>query len=1072
MKKRQIFIFLILFVLVFSITFASAGLFDNFWNKITGKATFVGPYKVYEGRNKDVKIGSNIYNVEVKSVISSTTAVLNIAGKNYDVVEGKTSVMGNLQIKVIEISNKRGIFNNAYVKFSVAESEGGSSSSEMDRAPEKPAAETASTPVPEKTIKISTFVGPYKVYEGKTKTVKIFENKYNVEVVSISAHGATFKVGSDAKEIFEGQTEQIGNLQIKVISASSGNWLNGANIKFSVAEVQSDDIKIIETSSCTQAGYICGNESNNPLLSCTSKEMDWVGNSTLDFSCEDGDDRYDEFGCCKEKTITSNIINGTCGSAVSNLTLNSKPIINLCFNGISTEVIGTGTTADPWTWICLGINSGTNATCNAYNEIEIAITKIQCEQEGYICGNIDGSGPIVSCKKRGMDYVGDANLDLSCDISGMAGCCKEKNIEIVKDNWCNQLSIEIKNKTLSLQEYLINHKWESGYISYKEGEKTFKNNYLLLPTFGGGVLLRVSTLTNSITGYSSDAVKFLDVFSGDTYSTVITEDGIGTLTVGGRIYNVIYGGTSAVADTSRWVELTWGNGSSFGDVGDEETIFDCEGFVDLIPPRIIKTDLFDIQQTTAKVKIEISRPSICRYSSTNTDYDFMSKFTETSEMQNIQIFTLENLDPLLKHDFYIKCKSEFGIVNNQEYSKVTIYPSGSECADSFNKFYRERDGSKGELIYCENGCKDGECFEESICKELINGYNNIEENRINIIFTGFNFNNIDEVKKIANTYKDQLTSYEPFKSNQDKFNYWYINKLPIINNPSVGFSYFGNEMNSEQFSSYCLVQNKQRIAIGNWKFRSNADFFGNGMRISTIDLRLEFVFPHEFGHSFGGLDDEYSRDDLFLTIRSPKDSANCDDYDSDTGIACPKWCSGVAKSVEEFEKFDCSSASDRNSCDSLGRNCRWIYNCPDDKQCDSWFADTLEQKGCVNQIMLCKEIINKDSCNIANDGYWNGALCEWDDLPNTWWGGLKCIPSDRLNSINIGVDCIEDTGCYNVCGYPNWYKPYYYGSIMSGYGYWEFPPEFKYLHRKQICNRFKKLTGSAGGICTSEFGII
>jgi len=86
-----------------------------------------------------------------------------------------------------------------------------------------------------------TFVGPYKVYGEKTKTIKVPSgDKYDVEVVSISSDAALFVVdNSEAIAISEGQTKQVGNLQIKVFSASLGNWLSGANVKFSVAEAES-----------------------------------------------------------------------------------------------------------------------------------------------------------------------------------------------------------------------------------------------------------------------------------------------------------------------------------------------------------------------------------------------------------------------------------------------------------------------------------------------------------------------------------------------------------------------------------------------------------------------------------------------------------------------------------------------------------------------------------------------------------------------------------------------------------------------------------------------------------------
>ncbi|MDO8517573.1 MAG: DUF4215 domain-containing protein [Nanoarchaeota archaeon] len=60
-----------------------------------------------------------------------------------------------------------------------------------------------------------------------------------------------------------------------------------------------------------------------------------------------------------------------------------------------------------------------------------AVSSNECTIKGYICGNIDGSGPIVSCSKKSLDYVRDISLDKTCDSSGMAGCCKEKVVPLI-----------------------------------------------------------------------------------------------------------------------------------------------------------------------------------------------------------------------------------------------------------------------------------------------------------------------------------------------------------------------------------------------------------------------------------------------------------------------------------------------------------------------------------------------------------------------------------------------------------------------------------------------------------------
>ena len=69
-----------------------------------------------------------------------------------------------------------------------------------------------------------------------------------------------------------------------------------------------------------------------------------------------------------------------------------------------------------------------------------------------------------------------------------------------------------------------------------------------------GHLVQVITITNSSSSYSNDVVKFQDVLSDDVYSTVITQEGQGTLTVDGKAYTVTYGYGSG---EDGWVQIKY-----------------------------------------------------------------------------------------------------------------------------------------------------------------------------------------------------------------------------------------------------------------------------------------------------------------------------------------------------------------------------------------------------------------------------------------------------------------------------------------------------------------------------------
>jgi len=82
-----------------------------------------------------------------------------------------------------------------------------------------------------------------------------------------------------------------------------------------------------------------------------------------------------------------------------------------------------------------------------------------------------------------------------------------------------------------------------------------------------------------------------------------------------------------------------------------------------------------------------------------------------------------------------------------------------------------------------------------ICLEAIKDYNNLYENRINIVFAGYNYNDFEEYKFIVETAIDVdsnnygILSVEPFKSHKNKFNFWYVDniqKMEPLNRALIG----------------------------------------------------------------------------------------------------------------------------------------------------------------------------------------------------------------------------------------------------------------------------------------------
>ncbi|MEK6906359.1 MAG: hypothetical protein AABW81_01920 [Nanoarchaeota archaeon] len=92
-----------------------------------------------------------------------------------------------------------------------------------------------------------------------------------------------------------------------------------------------------------------------------------------------------------------------------------------------------------------------------------------------------------------------------------------------------------------------------------------KSDYIVVGNEDEGRLLKVTTITNQTTGYSSDKVTFTDVFSGESTDATLTADGTGTVTLGGKSYSVGYFGDTSISDDAKTVRLNYPD-SSTGDM--------------------------------------------------------------------------------------------------------------------------------------------------------------------------------------------------------------------------------------------------------------------------------------------------------------------------------------------------------------------------------------------------------------------------------------------------------------------------------------------------------------------------
>ncbi|OGZ34056.1 MAG: hypothetical protein A2174_02980 [Candidatus Portnoybacteria bacterium RBG_13_41_18] len=194
-----------------------------------------------------------------------------------------------------------------------------------------------------------------------------------------------------------------------------------------------------------------------------------------------------------------------------------------------------------------------------------------------------------------------------------------------------------------------------------------------------------------------------------------------------------------------------------------------------------------------------------------------------------------------------------------------------------------KDTAGAVISYSNNITLSFKNVDSSACKEIIPGHNNIDSQRANIVFVGGGYNNLawatpeQALSFLANSFIDiegkhkGIFSIEPFKSNKDKFNFWYVNKFIPLSSCPVGS--FCNNDTIKPFFDLCPYPNKYVIQVINGP--QVVDLSGAGERLVQMNAILSpnlepgydqnvlwtadlvWVFLHEFAHTFGLLGDEY-----------------------------------------------------------------------------------------------------------------------------------------------------------------------------------------------------------------------
>ena len=344
------------------------------------------------------------------------------------------------------------------------------------------------------------------------------------------------------------------------------------------------------------------------------------------------------------------------------------------------------------------------------------------------------------------------------------------------------------------------------------------------------------------------------------------------------------------------------------------------------------------------------------------------------------------------------------------------------------------------------------------CKEIYPGWNGPINDRINLVFLSSKFSTEDQfltkAKSLLNVYGDSNSffSFEPAKSNKNKFNFWYVNRQFNTDYP-------------EMYQYDCDISTKVKVNVYLKK-----GFFGGlanyGAPTRSITISGEPVVDyielfHEFSHALANLSDEYEGQ---VGMWKNPSIPNCESATSES--ACQNWCKGPPVDLTVLKNENCSKLTTNQCYSSIdsGSPCRDLS--------DFTGADGVWGKGrsCVNTVALCTSLTDENTCNNVRNDPRDVSLCSWvtsiygvQDHP---YFKSKCIPAS--NNFNIGTQCIADTGCYNGCGFSRGIfrskKEGLMQSISPGVtlgGY----------NEKLMCDRIKSDTGSVGGKCDLLFSL-
>jgi hypothetical protein len=170
----------------------------------------------------------------------------------------------------------------------------------------------------------------------------------------------------------------------------------------------------------------------------------------------------------------------------------------------------------------------------------------------------------------------------------------------------------------------------------------------------------------------------------------------------------------------------------------------------------------------------------------------------------------------------------------------------------------------GANVECENGCLNGKCLSEEEdfpeCIELIPDSNVNDENKINIVFVGHSFEDLNQLTELSLELIDYggtnsvlgFLGVEPFKSNKDSFNFWYVDESYDLYRHDHFCPYTFTNLEDA-----CPLNNQFVVNLCNYESSTAGRSSGNEIAMSVQSSSIGIINHELGGHSIGKLSDVY-----------------------------------------------------------------------------------------------------------------------------------------------------------------------------------------------------------------------